>query len=130
LLIVEDFEELYELYSDFLAGAGFAVEGSNNGVEAVEEARRTRPDLILMDLALPRMTGWEAIEHIKNKADTRHIPIIALTGHVQQRFGDLARRAGADVVLYKPCPLSLLLSEIERLLHHSAPARGDAGREC
>jgi CheY-like chemotaxis protein len=121
LLIVEDFEELYELYSDFLAGAGFAVEGSNNGVEAVEEARRTQPDLILMDLALPRMSGWEAIERIKNEAETRHIPIIALTGHVQQRFGELARRAGADIVLHKPCPLNQLLGEIERLLR--APAR-------
>jgi CheY-like chemotaxis protein len=116
LLIVEDFEELYELYSDFLAGAGFAVEGSNNGVEAVEEARRSRPDLILMDLALPRMSGWEAIKRIRTEAETRHIPIIALTGHVQQRFGELARQAGADIVLLKPCPLNHLLGEIERLL--------------
>jgi two-component system cell cycle response regulator DivK len=129
LLIVEDFEELYELYSDFLAGAGFAVEGSDNGVEAVEEARRSRPDLILMDLALPRMSGWEAIQRIKTGDETRHIPIIALTGHVAQHFDELARQAGADVVLLKPCPLNQLLGEVERLLRHSAPARGHIQRE-
>jgi CheY-like chemotaxis protein len=129
LLIVEDFEELYELYSDFLAGAGFAVEGSNNGVEAVEEARRSRPDLILMDLGLPRMSGWEAIQRIKREDETRHIPIIALTGHAHQHFDELARQAGADVVLLKPCPLNQLLGEVERLLRHSAPTRNPLLRE-
>jgi two-component system cell cycle response regulator DivK len=123
LLLVEDFEELYELYSDFLAGAGYAVEGTNNGVEAVAEARRLSPNLILMDLALPRMNGWEAIELLKHGEATANIPIIALTGHVKQQFGELARRAGADVVLLKPCPLNTLLGEIERLLGHHAPAR-------
>jgi CheY-like chemotaxis protein len=119
LLVVEDFEELYELYSDFLAGAGYSVEGSSNGEEAVAEARRSMPDLILMDLALPRMNGWEAIQLLKNDDATRHIPIIALTGHVQKRFADLARQAGADAVLLKPCPLHQLLDEIERLLRRA-----------
>jgi len=123
LLVVEDFEELYELYSDFLAGAGYAVEGTNNGVEAVIEARRLSPDLILMDLALPRMNGWEAIELLKHDDATAHIPVIALTGHVKTQFADLARHAGADVVLLKPCPLNVLLGEVERLLGHHAPAR-------
>jgi CheY-like chemotaxis protein len=123
LLVVEDFEELYELYSDFFAGAGYAVEGTNNGVEAVAEARRLSPNLILMDLALPRMNGWEAIQLLKSDEATHHIPIIALTGHVQQRFAELARQAGADVVLFKPCPLNTLLGEIERLLGHHAPVR-------
>lgn len=123
LLVVEDFDELYELYSDFLAGAGYAVEGSDNGLEAVRVARRLMPNLILMDLGLPKMNGWEAIRWLKGHAETRHIPIIALTGHVQRRFADLARTAGADVVLLKPCPLNQLLGEIERLLGHDAPAR-------
>lgn len=121
VLVVEDLEELYELYSDFLAGVGYAVEGTNNGVEAVQEARRLLPNLILMDLALPRMNGWEAIQLLKSGEATRHIPIIALTGHVQPRFAELARKAGADAVLLKPCPLPELLREIERLLGHPAP---------
>jgi two-component system cell cycle response regulator DivK len=128
LLLVEDFEDLYELYSDFLAGAGYAVEGTNNGVEAVAEARRLLPNIILMDLALPKMNGWEAIQLLKSHEETRHIPIIALTGHVQRRFADLARQAGADVVLLKPCPLNTLLNQIERLLGQYAPSQSPDSR--
>lgn len=123
ILVVEDFEELYELYSDFLAGAGYAVEGCSNGAEAIEVAQRQVPSLILMDLGLPKMNGWEAIRRLKAQQMTQRIPIIALTGHVQRRFADLARQAGADVVLLKPCPLNQLLGEIERLLGQEAPAR-------
>lgn len=121
MLVVEDFEELYELYSDFLAGVGFAVEGSSTGEQAIEEARRLLPDVIIMDLGLPRMNGWEAIQLLKSEPATSHIPVIALTGHVQTRFAELARQAGADRVLLKPCPLNDLLDEIQRLL------RGELG---
>lgn len=116
VLVVEDFEELYELYSDFLAGVGFAVEGSSTGEQAIDEARRLLPDVIIMDLGLPRMNGWEAIQLLKSEPATRHIPVIALTGHVQTRFAELARQAGADRVLLKPCPLNDLLDELQRLL--------------
>lgn len=116
LLVVEDFEELYELYSDFLAGAGYDVAGSSTGEQAISETHRLVPDLIIMDLGLPRMNGWDAIHLLKTDAATSHIPILALTGHVQHRFADAARQAGADSVLLKPCPLDALLNEIERLL--------------
>lgn len=123
LLVVEDFEELYELYSDFLAGVGYAVEGANNGVEAVAEARRLLPNLILMDLGLPRMNGWEAIRILKQDEATRHIPIVAMTGQTQSHFDELARQAGAEAVLLKPCALEQLLREVERLLGHAAVPR-------
>jgi CheY-like chemotaxis protein len=119
---VEDCEELYELYSDFLAGAGYAVAGSSTGEQAIAEVRRLQPDLVIMDLGLPHMNGWEAIQHIRADAATRDIPVIALTGHVQHRFADLARDAGADSVLNKPCRLDELLGEIERLLRAEARA--------
>ncbi len=122
LLVVEDFEELYELYSDFLAGAGYAVAGSSTGEHAIDEARRLLPDAIIMDLGLPRMNGWEAIQLLKTDPRTSHIPVLALTGHVQRRFADLAREAGADTVLLKPCLLDELLAEIARLLRPEARA--------
>jgi two-component system cell cycle response regulator DivK len=123
VLVVEDFEELYELYSDFLAGAGFAVEGCSSGDQAIDEARRLIPDLIIMDLGLPRLNGWDAIQVIKADPRTGHVPVLALTGHVQRRFADLARQAGADSVLLKPCPLHDLLGEIERLLRRHGDAK-------
>ncbi|MGZ3440928.1 MAG: response regulator [Polyangia bacterium] len=123
VLVVEDFDELYELYSDFLAGAGFAVEGCSSGEQAVEEARRLVPDLIIMDLGLPRMNGWDAIQIIKADPRTHHVPVVALTGHVQLRFAELARQAGADSVLLKPCPLHDLLGEIVRLLRPESGAK-------
>jgi len=122
LLVVEDFEELYELYSDFLAGAGYAVAGSSTGEQAIADSRRLLPNLVIMDLGLPRMNGWEAIQRLKSDAATHAIPILVLTGHVQPRFAELARQAGADGVLLKPCPLDTLLGEIERLLR-AAEAR-------
>jgi DNA-binding response OmpR family regulator len=123
LLVVEDFDELYELYSDFLAGAGFAVEGSSIGQEAIEEARRARPDVIVIDLGFPHVNGCELIQLLKSEPSTCHIPVLALTGHVQPRFAELAREAGADSVLCKPCPLDELLREIERLLRRREQAR-------
>jgi two-component system, cell cycle response regulator DivK len=123
LLVVEDFDELYELYSDFLAGAGFSVEGSSTGKQAIEQASRARPDVIVMDLGVPRVNGWEMIQLLKSEATTRHIPVLALTGHVEPHFVELARAAGADTVLRKPCALDELLREIERLLRRSEESR-------
>jgi two-component system, cell cycle response regulator DivK len=123
VLVVEDFEELYELYSDFLAGAGFAVEGCSSGEQAVDAARRLIPDLIIMDLGLPRMNGWDAIQLIKADPRTHGVPVLALTGHVQRRFADLARQAGADCVLFKPCPLHEMLGVIEKLLRRESDAK-------
>jgi len=120
LLVVEDFDDLYELYSDFLASAGFNVEGSSTGKQAIEEARRVLPDVIIMDLGLPRANGWDAIHRLKSEPSTRHIPVLALTAHVQPRFAELARQAGADSVLGKPCTLDQLLREIERLLSRAS----------
>jgi two-component system, cell cycle response regulator DivK len=123
LLVVEDFDELYELYSDFLAGAGFSVEGSSTGKQAIEQASRARPDVIVMDLGVPRVNGWEMIQLLKSEATTRHIPVLALTGHVEPHFVELARAAGADTVLRKPCALDELLREIERLLRRGEESR-------
>jgi CheY-like chemotaxis protein len=122
ILVVEDDEDTYELYSEFLASAGYSVVGANNGIEAVESALRHLPDLILMDVALPGRSGFEAAKLLKADRRSRHIAILALTGLVQNCFVDLAREVGCDAFLTKPCPLSRMMAEIERLLRLRAPA--------
>src|SRR4051794_22564565 len=125
ILVVEDDEDTYELYSEFLASAGYSVMGANNGVEAVESARQHRPDLIIMDVALPGRNGFEAARLLKSDVRTRDIAILCLTGLVQSRFVDLAREVGCDAFLTKPAPLALIGAEIERLLRLRAPAAVD-----
>ena len=126
ILIVEDDEDTYELYSEFVASNGYSVVGASNGIEAVESALRYQPDLILMDIALPGRSGFDVARMLKNDPRSQHIAILALTGLVQNCFVDLAREVGCDAFLTKPCPLSKMLNEIERLLQLRAPARESA----
>jgi CheY-like chemotaxis protein len=120
VLLVDDDEDTYNLYSDFLASSGFSVVGANDGVEAVSSAAQISPDLIIMDLGLPLMDGCEAARVLRNSDGTRSIPILAMSGYVQKHYVDLARQAGCDGFLAKPCPLERLLGEARRLLEQAA----------
>src|SRR5689334_17271323 len=86
VLLVEDDDASYEVLSEVLASAHYAVIGAHNGAEAVDAAERLQPDLIVMDLGLPKVDGVEATRRIKSDARTRHIPIVALTGMVQDKY--------------------------------------------
>jgi CheY-like chemotaxis protein len=116
ILLVEDYSDAREMYAAFLRANGFGVVEAQNGVEAVEQGIRMRPDLILMDLALPRLDGWEATRQLKADRRTGDIPVIALTGHALAGHADRARRAGCDAFIAKPCLPEALLAEINRLL--------------
>jgi CheY-like chemotaxis protein len=116
ILVVEDDVDSYELYSDFLASAGYAVVGAGNGIEAVSCAKSSLPDLIVMDLALPGQNGLEAARRIRADERMRRVPIIALSGLVLDDYIEAARLAGCDLFLNKPCPLKWLLAEVRRLL--------------
>jgi CheY-like chemotaxis protein len=74
------------------------------------------PDIILMDLALPKMDGWEATRKLKADEKTKHIPIVALTGHALAGFAEGARQAGCDSFVTKPCLPDALVVEIQRML--------------
>jgi len=121
ILLVEDQDDNYELYSELIALAGYRVVGVGDGLEAVEYAMRLLPDLILMDLGLPRIDGCEATRRLKRDERTRHIPVVALTGFVQPHQEDRAREAGCDAFLRKPCRGEQLLEVIERLLAAARP---------
>ena len=114
ILVVDDYEDAREMYAEYLEFSGFRVAEARNGNDAVAQAFLLRPDLILMDLSLPGMDGWEATKLLKSDERTRNIPIIALTGH--HNFAEMAKQAGCDAFLTKPCPPEELLGELRRFL--------------
>ncbi|HUG54864.1 MAG TPA: response regulator, partial [Vicinamibacteria bacterium] len=85
ILVVDDTLDARELYAEYLRIAGLRAEVAEDGYEAVAKATALRPSVIIMDLSMPRMDGWEATRRIKANPATRDIPIIALTGHVIER---------------------------------------------
>ena len=111
VLLVDDSSESYELYSEVLAGAGYAVVGADDGEQALGLARRVRPDLVIMD---DERHGDEATERLKRDPETRAIPIVMLTRSPSARDLERARRIGCDAFLAKPCPMGLLLDEVRR----------------
>jgi CheY-like chemotaxis protein len=115
VLVVDDDRDGREMYSATLTRAGFRVEQAMDGFEAVDKGYKLHPDLILMDLLMPRLDGWEVIGWLKNNRNTREIPIVAVTG-AQAEQRELAREAGVHAVLVKPCPPEALLGEVRRVL--------------
>lgn len=116
LLIVEDNEMNRDMLARRLQRRGYTIVTAVNGEEGVLSARSRRPDLILMDLSLPVMDGWEATRRIRADADTAAIPIIALTAHALPSDREEAERAGCDDFDTKPVDLERLLGKIEALL--------------
>jgi two-component system, cell cycle response regulator DivK len=116
VLVVEDYQDAREMYAAYLQFSGYRVAEAANGLEALEKARELLPDIILMDLALPKMDGWEATRRLKADALTRHIPVVALTGHALAGHAEGARQAGCDAFVTKPCLPDALVAEIQRML--------------
>jgi two-component system, cell cycle response regulator DivK len=120
VLVVEDYQDAREMYVAYLQFSGYRVAEATNGEEAIERAQALLPDIILMDLALPRMDGWEATRRLKADERTRHIPVVALTGHALAGHADGAREAGCDAFVTKPCLPDDLVAEIKRMLNAGA----------
>lgn len=122
ILVVEDYDDAREMYVEYLTFTGFRVESATNGLEAIEMTGRLLPDLVLMDLALPKLDGWEATRRLKSNPATAHIPVIALTGHALAGHAERAREAGCDSFITKPCVPDELVAEILRVLGTTSPA--------
>ena len=116
ILIVDDFADNREMYTQFLEFSGFRVAEAQNGHEALDKAFALRPDLIVMDLSLPGLDGWEATRRLKADDRTRAIPIIALTGHALAGHSKGAMDAGCDAFITKPCLPERLMEEIKSML--------------
>jgi two-component system, cell cycle response regulator DivK len=128
VLVVEDYQDAREMYAAYLQFSGYRVAEATNGVEAIEQANELMPDIILMDLALPKMDGWEATRRLKEAEQTRHIPIVALTGHALAGHAEGARQAGCDSFVTKPCLPDALVAEIKRMLGSREHGGGAAKR--
>ena len=124
VLVVEDYQDAREMYAAYLSFSGYRVAEATNGIEAIAQANELMPDIILMDLALPKMDGWEATRRLKLDDRTRHIPIVALTGHALAGHAEGARRAGCDSFVTKPCLPDALVAEIQRMLAAREAAGG------
>jgi CheY-like chemotaxis protein len=119
ILLVEDNEPSRDALGRRLERRGFHVAVAVNGQQAVNRARAETPDLILMDLGLPIIDGWEATRQLKNDAATRHIPIIVLSAHAMLADREKALAAGADDFDSKPVRFEQLISKIGLLLPHN-----------
>ncbi|ASY65309.1 Circadian input kinase A (plasmid) [Sinorhizobium sojae CCBAU 05684] len=119
ILLVEDNEMNRDMLSRRLSRRGFDVLIAENGQVGVELATSERPDLILMDMSLPVMDGWEATRRIKANPATCGIPVIALTAHAMANDRDMALEAGCDDYDSKPIDLLQLVRKIEQLLETS-----------
>lgn len=120
VLVVDDFEDNRAMYCVYLTYSGYDVVEASDGVEAVEAATTRLPDIVVMDLSLPIMDGWEATRRLRGDPRTRHIPIIALTGHALAAHTRDAEDAGCDAFLAKPCLPEALVEKVEELMKVAA----------
>jgi len=116
IMVVEDNEPSRDALSRRLERRGYRILTAVDGQQAVSTAQAARPDLILMDLGLPGIDGWEATRQLKGGTLTRRIPIIVLSAHAMTNDRDLALKAGADDFDTKPVRFEQLLGKIETLL--------------
>ena len=127
ILLVEDNEMNRDMLSRRLERKGHTVVMAFDGGAGVAMARTEAPDLILMDMSLPVLDGWEATRQIKGEAETKHIPIIALTAHAMAGDEHKAREAGCNDYDTKPIEFMRLMDKIESLLGGTAGSGVGAG---
>ena len=116
LLLVEDNEMNRDMLTRRLERKGYTIIPAGDGEEALASIAKRRPDLVLMDMNLPVLTGWSTCEALRRQDDTRTLPVIALTAHAMAGDERKALDAGCDDYLTKPIDFPLLLAKIEKLL--------------
>jgi CheY-like chemotaxis protein len=116
ILIAEDERDIRDLVTFSLRFGGFEVVEAANGQEAVDTARQAMPDLILMDVRMPRMTGYEACKQLKSTEDTKHIPVIFLSAKGQEQEIQQGLEAGAEDYILKPFAVEDLVNMVRKVL--------------
>ena len=129
ILLVEDQEDNRTIYRTILAHAGYRVLEAVDGEAAVRTAREQRPDLVLMDISIPRLDGWEATRILREDPTTAQIPVVALTAHALAHDRARAAQLGYAAYLVKPIAPMAVVAEVQRLLEGrdgAAQADGNA----
>ena len=116
VLLVEDNEDNLVVYRTILEHVGYVVIEARDGEEGVSRAHSELPDIILMDISIPKLDGWEATERLKGDGNTSGIPIIALTAHALEEDRMKAMRAGCDGYLAKPVEPRRVVQEVEKFI--------------
>lgn len=116
VLIVEDNEMNRDMLTRRLQRNGFDTEVAINGEEALSQAKLYKPDIILMDMSLPVMDGWEATRFLKKQAETQHIPVIGLSAHAREADVTRGKEAGCDAYETKPVDLEKLINTMHSLI--------------
>ena len=116
LLIVDDYPDALEIWAFYLRSMGYRVSTASDGAEALRQAQLLLPDLIVLDLELPEISGFDVARRLRANPDTQDIPLIAATGYSHPRQLERAREAGFDQIVVKPCDPDFLLLQIERHL--------------
>ncbi|MFL5699450.1 MAG: response regulator [Ktedonobacteraceae bacterium] len=124
ILVVDDSEDMRDLLQRLLERAGYHVILAADGQASLTQAKRHHPDLVLMDLSLPDMDGWEAVRHLRKMREFATIPIIAVTAHVSPREAERAMAAGCTAHIGKPFDTRVLLQEVARLLTSQRSVHG------
>lgn len=121
ILIVDDYPDALDILAFYLRSLGYCVSTASDGVSAISQAEQLLPDLIVLDLELPQISGFDVAKHLRANPDTQDIPLIAATGYSHRRQLDRARSAGVDQIVIKPADLDVVVEAIERLLSSAAP---------
>lgn len=121
VLLVEDVDENRRVVRQILGRLGVTLLEAQDGREGIDTARRERPDLILMDLSLPIIDGWEATRQLKADPATARIPIVAVTAHAMAGDEQRARASGCDGYVAKPLDVTTFGAYVERILMGGAP---------
>jgi two-component system cell cycle response regulator DivK len=122
VLLVEDHETSAEGYAQLLNGAGYRVVHAKNGYQALAEVSREAPSLVLLDLKLPKLDGWELLDRLKADQAVKTVPVIVVTGDPLPTHHEMARSRGAAAVLSKPIDPNQLLKVVRETLSHMAPS--------
>lgn len=125
VLLVEDFDDAREMYAEFLQYSGIRVAEAADALQGLRLAEELQPSIILMDAALPGLSGWDAIKRLKQNPATRHIPVLMLTGHVLGDARERALAAGADGFIPKPCLPDELAQRVLAAVRRGEPASGE-----